>query len=278
MGNRRHRYERAFESYLRATRTPYVSVNEARRALLPKGADLSVGVKLPSGEVSTESLKSFDFVIYSEPANILVEIKGRQTGKRGDTNPISTGRLENWVTRDDVVGLQRWQQLFNGRDPGTEPGTESGTERVTTASHPAAPAFVSAFVFVYWCSVQPPDALFQEIFEFEGGWYALRMVAVDAYAAEMTVRSPRWGTVNLSREAFERISTPLSAGLRRMGRETAGTDDGAGEPGGSGPTAEGGRTACPRRVSAMPGLQRELSRQVLSRSRAGSLARMTPER
>ena len=236
MANRRHHYERAFESYLRATRTPYVSVNEARRALLPEKADLSVVVSgAGAGDGETQSLKSFDFVIYGEPANLLIEVKGRQIGRSGDRSPATVGRLENWVTGDDVVALQRWQSLFNGR-------SAEGSSRAV---------FRGAFVFLYLCAVQPPDALFQEIFEFEQRWYALRMVPIDAYAERMGVRSPKWGTVHLSRPDFEAVSEPLSAGLRGDGADHAGARS-AGEP--------------PRRVSSTPSLHAELRRQAGARA------------
>jgi hypothetical protein len=39
---RRHHYEAAFEQYLRATRVPYVAVDEAKKALLPGAADFHV--------------------------------------------------------------------------------------------------------------------------------------------------------------------------------------------------------------------------------------------
>lgn len=229
MGDRRHHYERAFESYLRATRTPYVSVNEARRALLPERAELSLVVERPaaSGGPRRESLKSFDFVLYGEPASLLVEVKGRRIGRRGAASLATRGRLENWVTRDDVEALTRWERLFNGRAAASE-GGEGG--------------FRSAFVFVYLCEQQPPDALFQEIFEFERRWYALRMVRVDAYAASMRERSARWGTVHLDRAVFESLSTPLAAGVRaRVDRP-------------------------PRRVSSTPRLQAELQRRRSGRS------------
>lgn len=37
MAQRRHHYEQAFEAFLRDQRIPYVAVNEAKKALVPRG-------------------------------------------------------------------------------------------------------------------------------------------------------------------------------------------------------------------------------------------------
>ena|ERR1051325_5482883 len=189
---RQHHYEQAFEEYVRARRIPYVAVDEARKALLPT---VPV-VRSPADIGAAASLKSFDFVIYGQGTNLLIEIKGRQVRPRSrktDAPPrdnagagrLETGRLESWVTLEDVQSLQRWEGLFG-------------------------PGFEAAFVFVYWCESQPPDALFQEVFEHRQRWYALRAVKVRDYAAAMKVRSPKWRTVNIPTAAFEQISSPFA--------------------------------------------------------------------
>jgi hypothetical protein len=179
---RRHHYERAFEDYLRARRIPYVAVDEARKALLPSGVMLD-----PAGPESG-SLKSFDFVVYGQNANLLIDIKGRRVPrpKSASHDELRVGRLESWVTEDDIASLTRWQQLFG-------------------------PGFESVFVFVYWCDAQPPDALFQEVFEHKDEWYALRSVRLCEYVRAMKPRSPRWRTVHVPTAAFERISQPFVA-------------------------------------------------------------------
>lgn len=191
---RSHHYEQAFEEYLRSRRIPYVAVDEARKTLLPRAPMPTVRSPADIGAVA--SLKSFDFVIYGQGANLLVEIKGRQVKHRerprsepgpallGTPRPLRAGRLESWVTLDDVASLQRWEGLFG-------------------------PEFQAAFVFVYWCESQPPDALFQEVFEHRGRWYALRAVKVGDYAKHMKVRSPKWRTVNLPTGIFEQVSSPF---------------------------------------------------------------------
>jgi len=219
MAQRRHHYEQAFELYLRTFRIPYVAVDEARKALLPENSVFRVRRDEPPGAPGSResSLKSFDFVIYGEPSaglvghdrqgsNLLVEVKGRRIGRRprGGPSPVKsaisregpenrgaarTGRLDSWVTLEDVRSLQTWQELFG-------------------------PEFKAAFVFIYWCDEQPPDGLFQEIFDHRGRWYAIRSVTVDDYAKAMRTRSTRWGTVHVAPGTFERISQPLTAGPR----------------------------------------------------------------
>ena len=77
MALRGNHYDAAFEAFLRTKRTPYVAVDEQRRALL-----------------ESQSLKSMDFIVYSpRQANLLVDVKGRRFPS-GD--PESGHRWENW--------------------------------------------------------------------------------------------------------------------------------------------------------------------------------------
>ncbi|MEM6332226.1 MAG: HYExAFE family protein [Planctomycetota bacterium] len=124
-------------------------------------------------------LKSFDFVVYAEQgANLLVDVKGRKhagtTGKQ----------LQNWVTRDDVKSMEKWAGIFG---EGFEP----------------------AFVFLFWCDAQPPDALFLDVFAFEERWYAVLAVKVADYAAAMRARSAKWDTVSIPAAEFDRLAVPL---------------------------------------------------------------------
>lgn len=211
MGQGHHHGERAFEAFLRARRTPYVSVNEARRTLI-SGEDAGAG-----------DLKNFDFVAYTAAAggkaNLLVDIKCRRlpvgrprlrlVGTDGVTRPaIHTSpssprslprspRLENWATREDIRSLKAWQDLFG-------------------------PGFKAAFIFVYWCDAtdsgksdpstalnQPPDGLFDEVFLHDAPsprWYAIRGLLIDDYERAMKDRSARWQTVDIPPSLFERLS------------------------------------------------------------------------
>ena len=79
MGQRRHHYEAAFEAYLREKRLPYVSVNEARKALLPRGAKPELeGVS--SGQAScygVEELHSLEVLQKAEELRVGEEWNGR---------------------------------------------------------------------------------------------------------------------------------------------------------------------------------------------------------
>ncbi|QDT97898.1 HYExAFE family protein [Gimesia aquarii] len=90
---RRNHYDAAFEEYLRASKTPYVAVDEKRRAL-----------------VQDSSIKSLDFIVYANQGpNLLIDVKGR-TEIFADQH--KKRRWENWATIEDIRGLQQWQQLF----------------------------------------------------------------------------------------------------------------------------------------------------------------------
>lgn len=206
MAQRRHHYERAFEEYLRSRRIPYVSVDEARKALIParaspatRTAPSSPNSPAENPDPSSGALKSFDFVIYGQDGNLLIDIKGRRVAPRGRMDPSGAGgarlttasrsRLECWVTHDDINSLTRWESLFGD-------------------------GFQAAFVFVYWCVEQPPDALFQEVFEYRGRWYALRAVTLAAYRQVMKPRSLRWRTVDIPSATFERVSQPFAPPIK----------------------------------------------------------------
>lgn len=165
MAQRRFHYEQAFEHYLRANGIPYVAVDEARRAL--------------RGRTMPERLKSFDFVVYAERGpNLLIDVKGRK-------HASNTGRaLQNWVTRDDIDGLNQWAAIFGE-------------------------GFTAAFAFLFWCDVQPPDALFHEIFEFGERWYAVLATPLVDYCRHMRDRSAKWDTVSVPAKAFDQITCPL---------------------------------------------------------------------
>lgn len=124
-------------------------------------------------------LKSFDFVVYSETGpNLLIDVKGRKHSGR------SNKALDNWVTESDVECMARWQEIFGS-------------------------GFEAAFAFLYWCAEQPPDALFHEIFESADRWYAILAVKLVDYRDHMKQRSPRWQTVNMPANDFNRLAQPL---------------------------------------------------------------------
>lgn len=191
-------YERAIDAYLRSRGVAYVGVEQARALLCPPILPGTRGrgphPTSPPLNAGARSLKFFDFVVYTQQRNLLVEVKGRRIAtfsskdRDPDRAPSPAARMECWVTRDDVDSLQHWQRLFG-------------------------PEFAASFVFVYWCEDEPPGALFQEVFEFERRWYALRSITLTDYLSAMKVRSERWRTVDLPQQDFERLSEPFTPNL-----------------------------------------------------------------
>jgi hypothetical protein len=93
MVKRANHYDAAFEEYLRGTHTPYVAVDEQRRACLVDA-----------------SLKSMDFIVTAPGLqNLLVDVKGRRFPSGGDK---AGHKWENWATEDDIDSLLRWQEVF----------------------------------------------------------------------------------------------------------------------------------------------------------------------
>ncbi len=187
MVQRRFHYEKAFEHYLRTNHIAYIAVDEAKRTLLRPDQQAA----------APRRLKAFDFVVYTESSNQLIDVKGRKCRvikkKKPNQNTLldiapertRVGRLDSWVTLDDVESLTKWEELFGN-------------------------GFKAYFVFLYWCESQPADALFQEIFSFDDRWYALRSVPVDLYQKHMKQRSAKWGTVDIPVRDFEVISSPVT--------------------------------------------------------------------
>lgn len=193
MAQRRFHYEQAFEHYLRACRAPYVAVDEARKSLLPVAAVESLGGEdHPPGVGAADAIKSFDFVVYAQDRNLLVDVKGRMFGSAKAKLMESNRRFECWVTNEDVDGLSEWERLFGA-------------------------AFTAVFVFLYCLRQQPPDALFEQVFEFGGKFYAMREIELKSYVEHMVPRSKRWGTVHLPAKAFQEHSRPFTVrpGKRR---------------------------------------------------------------
>ncbi|MBX3386727.1 MAG: HYExAFE family protein [Phycisphaeraceae bacterium] len=191
-----HPHERVFEHFLRARRVPCVGIDEARKALLPETAPALDSRAQVAGRLPP-ALKSFDFLVYTRPHNLLIEVKGRSAGSlaRADASRRSTrpARLESWVTHDDLDSLRAWEALFG-------------------------PSFRAAIAFVYPLAQQPPDSLFQEIVPFRDDWYALLVVPADAYAERMRPRSQRWGTVDLATADLLDLAMPIPLPQRPLAR------------------------------------------------------------
>ena len=172
MAHRKVHYEAAFEDYLRARRWPYVAVDEAKKAAF---ADLS--------------LKSFDFIVYSETgANLLVDVKGRKFPDPEATGGHRTRAWENWATRDDVEGLQQWQRVF-------------GTD------------FVAVLVFAYWLQGAAGQSPFELVHTFRDRSYAFVGIRLDEYVSMSRPRSARWQTIGVPSQVFSRHAADMASFL-----------------------------------------------------------------
>jgi hypothetical protein len=161
MARRRVHYEAAFEDYLRARGWPYVAVDEAKKAVFAGAA-----------------IKSFDFLVYSATgANLLVDVKGRKFPDSPAGRRAASRAWENWITRDDVEGLRRWQEVF-GRD------------------------FAATLVFAYWLQGPPQRAPFEDVHCWRGRHYAFAAIGLEDYVSLARPRSAKWQTICVAGPQF----------------------------------------------------------------------------
>jgi hypothetical protein len=166
MANRDNHYEAAFEEYLRVRQVPYVAVDEAKRSRWAEG-----------------SIKSLDFIV-SPPGQRawLVDVKGRRFPS-GEQKHY----WKNWSTRDDLVSLSRWEQLFGER-------------------------FNGLFVFAYNVIGDRAPLAAEDLFAFRGGVYGFVGIRLSEYAMHARPISPRWDTLAMSAPHFRQ----LAAGIGRF--------------------------------------------------------------
>ena len=174
MVKRNNHYEAAFEAYLRACRVPYVAVDEAKRSLLAGG----------------DSVKSLDFIVSPNetvpsdvgrsPYSWLVDVKGRRFPS-GDKNKQY---WKNWSTRDDILSLYRWEDLFGQQFGGL---------------------FVFAFNIVGDRAPLPAT----ELFEFRRALYGFVAIRLADYLSHARGISPKWDTVAVSASDFRRLARPV---------------------------------------------------------------------
>lgn len=170
---RRVHYETAFEDYLRAKGWPYVAVDETKKAIF--------------AEVS---LKSFDFLVYSETGpNLLVDVKGRKFPAAASGRKRGASRAwENWITREDVEGLTEWEKVF-GAD------------------------FAGLLVFAYWLQGRPDQAPFEDVHLYKGKCYAFLGIAVQDYVDCARPRSAKWQTLTMPTAEFTKRVCNIEAFL-----------------------------------------------------------------
>ena len=167
--NRDNHYETAFEAYLRSRGVPYVAVDEAKRSVLSDGA----------------SIKSLDFIV-SSPGEVtwLVDVKGRRFPSGEETKQY----WKNWSTRDDLVSMAQWEELFGA-------------------------SFRALFVFAYDVLGDRAPLPEAQLFEYRENLYGFVAVRLSDYAASARIISPKWDTVAMPTAEFRRIARPLDAWL-----------------------------------------------------------------
>jgi hypothetical protein len=164
MANRDNHYEAAFEEFLRTRQVPYVAVDEAKRSVL---ADASV--------------KSLDFIVSaSDGRSWLVDVKGRRfpSGKQRQY-------WKNWSTRDDLVSLARWEQVFGER-------------------------FQALFVFAYNVRGRRTPLPAEELFECRGRTYGFVAIRLAEYVPHARQISTRWDTLAMPVKRFRELAQPLT--------------------------------------------------------------------
>ena len=173
MAHRNVHYEAAFEDYLRCRGWPYVAVDEAKKAIFA-GA----------------SIKSFDFLVYSSTgANLLADVKGRKFPDSGGGRRAGNTRAwENWITREDVAGLQEWEKVFG-------------------------PDFTGTLVFAYWLQGPPQRAPFEDVHVFRERHYAFVAVTLADYLTIARPRSAKWQTIAAASAAFADAARDVSTML-----------------------------------------------------------------
>ncbi len=165
MAQRHIHYEAAFEDYVRSRGWPYIPVDEQKKAIF-----------------SGARIKSFDFILYRPGQTAwLVDIKGRKFPCKG----VQKGRYwENWVTVEDLQGLQEWIGVFG---EGFEP----------------------VFIFTYWLAGATDLEGQASVHSFRDRHYAMVWVSALEYAEHAKTRSPKWGTVSVPSDTFKKLIRPI---------------------------------------------------------------------
>jgi hypothetical protein len=129
-------------------------------------------------------IKSLDFIVHGTSGKrLLVDIKGRRYpgGSAGRERRV----WECWSTRDDITGLIRWIERFGPDSQG-----------------------VLVFAYQLQPSVELPSDT-DDLWTWRERRYLYRAMDVTDYQRHMRVRSPKWGTVDLSGPVFRELVRPL---------------------------------------------------------------------
>jgi hypothetical protein len=217
MPRRGTHYERAFASYLQQRQIPYVAVDQAKKAVF-----------------SGAKIKSFDFILYPQKGpKILADVKGRKVASQS----FLRGRAaESWTTRQDVSGLQDWEEVFGyeylaafifaywltnippkeydiqdplGQNPKTNALFTNGLQQKcgTNPNSNAIPDEKMIPSRPQSESLQP--GLFDDVFRYQQRDYAFWVMELSGYRLRMKQRSPKWETVYVPRKSFRESAQPF---------------------------------------------------------------------
>ncbi len=166
-------YEVAFRAFLQSRRIPFLAVQERQRCRQEDGS----------------SIKSLDFVL-SRPGGTswLIDVKGRRfpsgsaDGKRG-------GYWKHWSTRDDLVGIRRWERVFGEHYEGL-------------------------FVFAYEICGHLSPVPAEQVFSYRRRLYGFVGITLADYLSEVRVLSPRWKTYAMPTARFKALARPFEEFLK----------------------------------------------------------------
>jgi len=164
-GLRAH-YESTFENILRKLQIPYIAINENKRPII-KG----------------KAIKNFDFIVYSKKGKYLIDIKGKffpYEYFRGQPN-----YWENWITEDDLKGLQFWQDIF-GKN------------------------FKSLIVYSFLVKKKRDINQFKFIYNFKNHFYGIVAIPLKLFFLECKTRSKKWKAIYVPREKFQKLVKPIT--------------------------------------------------------------------
>ncbi len=178
-----NQYEKALHNWLCDNDIQHLSVDQKKRKLFARN-----------------KIKSFDMLVYprsssaicQQPNLLITEVKGRLY-KSTSLNDRSS--LQNWVTKEDITGLMRWEQIF----------TNPSSRQISTA----------VFVFAYKFAKIDVETDGHETYDFDDSKFFFYAVTLDDYIKHMKLRSPKWQTMCMPAAAFRRYAVTLRHFLKR---------------------------------------------------------------
>lgn len=169
-------YELALRSWLIDNGVRFLAVDQQKRKVFARN-----------------KIKTFDMLVYpaggGSPGSrtLVVEVKGRLF--KGAKLNVGVS-LPNWVTKEDVIGLTRWEQII------------ARTE-VRQRSH-------AVFVFSYKFERIDVETDGLETYDFDNNVYCFFAITLDEYRKKMKQRSPKWQTYDLAAADFRGAAMPLA--------------------------------------------------------------------